>query len=183
MANKPVRSKSRLKEGLTQMDYSSAKRIRAAFGDEASIRKEYTRMRDIIQKRVGRMEEAGETRNNFYRIFGKNPLPKLKDTTTKEMLMKMAPMARALSGAYSSDLRSVRAERTSAKEKLAGKARAAGDEESAQDFENLSDSQYEKIKIMFGILENVLGRNAFYQAELSDAVRSEERRVGKECSG
>lgn len=155
-----ARSKSALKEGMTQMDFSSMKRIRAAFdNDEKAIRAEYGRMKDIINKRVDRLAAAGETRNNFYRIFGRNPLPSAREMSTKEIMLKMAPMARALSGSYASSLREIKSSRQEAKERLAQSARKAGDEEAAEELEDLSDADYEKIKIIMGMLDNVVRKN------------------------
>lgn len=165
-----ARTRSKLPEGLSQIDYSSAKRIRSAFGSEKEIRAEYSRMRNIITKRVGRLEEAGETKNNFYRIFGRNPLPKTKEVSTSQMMMRMASMARALSGSYSSDLRSIKEERRSAKDKLAKAAKKVGNEKSAKEIKELTDAQYDKLKIIYGILENVLGRSGFYKGQGEDAI-------------
>ena len=165
-----ARSKSKLPEGLTQLDYSSMRRIKVAFGSEQAIRTEYSRMRDIIQKRIGRLEAADETHNIFYNVFGKKPLPTARGTSTRDLMLKMASMARALSGAYASDLSSIRAGRKHAKEQLAKQAEKAGDLQSAREFKELTDIQYEKIKIMMGILENVLGRGSFYQAAAEEAV-------------
>lgn len=165
-----ARMKSQLPPGLSQIDYSSAKRIKENFGSEKEIRKEYSRMRNIISKRIGRLEEAGETKNNFYRIFGKKPLPKVKEVSMSQMMMRMASMARALSGSYSSDLRSIKEERHMAKERLARAAERKGDEKTARDLREMTEGQYEKIKIMFGILEDVLGRKAFYKGIGEDAV-------------
>lgn len=63
-------------------------------GDAAAVRKEYTRLRDITQKRLRRMEQAGYTKTKVYRMNVKH-YPVLKDIkTTDELAQRLADLSR-----------------------------------------------------------------------------------------
>lgn len=63
-------------------------------GDAAAVRKEYTRLRDITQKRLKRMEQAGYTKTKVYRMNVKH-YPVLKDIkTTAELAQRLADLSR-----------------------------------------------------------------------------------------
>lgn len=63
-------------------------------GDEAKVRKEYTRLRDIAQKRIKRLEKAGLTDTEVYKRNVKH-YPKLGDIKTKnELSARLSDLAR-----------------------------------------------------------------------------------------
>lgn len=62
--------------------------------DAASVRKEYTRLRDIAQKRLKRMEKAGFASYNVYRINIKH-YPKLADIgSPEELAQRLSDLSR-----------------------------------------------------------------------------------------
>lgn len=168
-----ARTKSSLREGLTELDFSSQTRIRAALGDEKAIRAEYSRMRSIIRKRINELEKANVKRNWLYRTFGdmQKQLPTARGMSTRDMMKRMAPMARALSGSYKqTNLRDIR--RTEAKtiKTIADQAKTAGQVADAKDIGTWTDAEFEKFKILMGMIENVVGRQLSYDKGITAAV-------------
>lgn len=157
-----ARSKSRLATGLTIIDYSTPAKIYASFGTERAIRQEYTRQRDIMRKRVYRLESAGERDNWVYNVFGdfKSAMPEAKTLSTDEMMHILAASSRVLSGAYQSTLRDIKASRQEQVEAMRAEAEAEGDEETAEALaKGLSSSQFAKLNRVTGMIERIVGRN------------------------
>lgn len=66
-------------------------------GSEAEVRKEYTRLRDIAQKRLKRLEKAGYSELDVYKKNIKH-YPKLSDIKSKnELSSRLADLARFIS--------------------------------------------------------------------------------------
>ncbi len=157
-----ARGKSRLAPGLTITDYSTPARIRESFGSEKAIRQEYTRQRDIMRKRVGRLESAGERDNWVYSVFGdfKSAMPEAKTLSTDEMMHILAVSSRVLSGAYQSTLREIKASREEQIEAMRAEAEAEGDEETAEALaKGLSSAQFARLNRVTGMIERIVGRN------------------------
>ena len=167
-----ARQKSALRPGLTELDFRSMTSIREALGDEKAIRAEYSRMRSIIRKRVERLGSAGETKNWMHRTFGNvaENLPTAKGMSTRDMMMRMAPMARALSGSYQTTLKEIRKSRKKAIQTISQEAKQSGQAKEAVDLGQMTDAEYEKYKILMGMIENVIGRQVAYSKGLIGSV-------------
>ena len=96
---------------------------------EKEIRSEYTRLRDITQKRLIRMAKSGETDNMLYERFGTvekvNPktgktrlaggVPEAAGKKTSELLMDMQMMAYAIGSSKKASVRDIRETRKAEK--------------------------------------------------------------------
>lgn len=156
------RTGARLPEGTTVVDFRSPASILEALGSDAAIRKEYSRQRSIIRKRIERMAQAGETANQFYQRFGdlKRALPTAKGMSTQEMAQRMAAMARAIGGGYQSTLTEVKEARKSAMERVRQEAEEAGDDMTASFLsKELTPKQAEKVGRVWNIIRGVMGKS------------------------
>lgn len=84
--------------------YTPSNLVAMLEGDKAlvsQVRKEYTRLRDISQKRLKRLEKAGYTDTEVYKR-NVNHYPKLKDIKTKhELAARLSDLSRFVASAQS----------------------------------------------------------------------------------
>ena len=156
-----TRRGAKLPPNTSLLDFSTPAKILEKLGSDAAVRREYSRQRSIIRKRVERMAAQGETSSQFYKTFGDlaTALPTAKGLSTQEMLMRMTASARAIGGGYQSTLTQVKAARQETASRLADQARQVGDVETANALERgLTPSQMEKMGKLWGILRATMGK-------------------------
>lgn len=181
MAQRP---KSRLPKGTGVENFSSPTKIMKTLGTEKAIREEYSRQRSIIRKRIERLRAAGETDNWMYKTFGHmdRDLPSSRGLSTQTMMKLMAPMSRALSGGYKSDLTSIRAARKEYQSDLADQAEEAGDEDTAAAIRNMSSAQFGKAMRIVGMIQRVTGKGLTSDELVEAAVEMVATSKGKKMS-
>ncbi len=156
-----IRKQAGLKSGTTLTDYASGSRIEKAFGGSMKdIRAEYSRQRSIIRKRVERMEEAGETYNKFYGIFGdRSAIPSAKGLTDAQVLKHLSMTAQAIGGGYVSTVSEIRERREELRERMQDQAEEYGDTELAEMLKRpLTPSQYARAGRLMGMIRQALGK-------------------------
>ena len=157
-----LRSKSNLAPGTTLLDYASGAKIRAAFNDDmAAIRREHSRQRSIIRKRIERMEKAGETYSAFYRIYSdrETGIPSTKTVTDSQVLESLSMFAQGLGGGYVSTLSEVRERRKELQESIMEQAEEMGDTELAELLKKpLTPRQYGRIGRVMGMIRSTMGK-------------------------
>ena len=110
MARANIGNRARVKVGYAYEYSESIDRMREVFSNrlgidrndvskiDKAIRDEYTRLRDIVHKRVKRAEEAGVLRDSdvLSQFSGPGALPTSKGKSTEELLGTMGKMARMI---------------------------------------------------------------------------------------
>ena len=161
-----------LATGTTLPDYASQERIQRAFGgDMAAIRREYSRQRSIIRKRVERLEAAGETYNQYYKKYANldEVLPSARGLSDQELMQAMARSAHGIGAGMQSTVSEIRAAREEQIEGLRAEAESMGDEDLAEALEKgLSAKQLDNVNRLMGMIQKVVGRH-----DNSDTVRQE----------
>lgn len=161
-----------LAPGTTLPDYSSQERIQRAFGgDMAAIRREYSRQRSIIRKRVERLKAAGETHNHFYHKYSNldEVLPSARGLSDQELMQAMARSAHGIGAGMQSTVSEVRASREEQIAGLKADAEYYEDAELAQKLdEGITAKQLEQIQRIMGMVQKVVGR-----VDDSDTLRQE----------
>lgn len=156
-----TRKQAGLKSGTTLTDYASGSRIEKAFGGSMKdIRAEYSRQRSIIRKRVERMEEAGETYNKFYGIFGdRSAIPSAKGLTDAQVLKHLSMTAQAIGGGYVSTVSEIRERREELRERMLAEAEEYQDVELAEVLKKpLTPKQYGQVGRVMGMIRQAIGQ-------------------------
>lgn len=150
-----------LAPGTTLPDYSSQERIKRAFNDDmAAIRREYSRQRSIIRKRVERLEAAGETHNVFYNKYSKldKVLPSARGLSDQELMQAMARSAHGIGAGMLSTVSEVRASREEQIGGLKAEADYYDDAELVERLEKgISAAQLEQMQRIMGMIQKVVG--------------------------
>ena len=154
------------------IDYASPARILKAFGnDMAEIRKEYSRQRSIIRKRVERMAEAGMTRNATFERFGdvKTQLPTVKSLSDRQLLEMLSSTAHEIGAGYqTSTVSGIRASRQARVNRLKAEADQEDDEETEDYLDRpITDRQWDRINRTLGMIQRVMG---YYNEGSSELV-------------
>lgn len=165
-----------LAPGTTLPDYSSQERIKRAFNDDmAAIRREYSRQRSIIRKRVERLEVAGEIYNPYYKKYSnlKEVLPSARSLSDQELMQAMARSAYGIGAGMQSTVSEVRAARKEQIEGLKAEAKYYGDDDLAEELEKgVTPKQLEQANKIMGMVQKVVGR-----VDDSDTLRQAAIRV------
>lgn len=157
-----TRKSATLAEGTTLYDYSSANRIKSAFGGNMSdIRAEYSRQRSIIRKRLDRMEKAGETYNKFYNLYKdrERMIPSLKGLTDAQVMKALSMTAQAIGGGYVSTVSEIREHRDELRKRMYEEAEEFGDEELMEFLKKpITPRQYGQIGRIMGMIRTAVGQ-------------------------
>ena len=79
------------------------------FGSESAIRAEYTKLRDVLHKRVERVRAAGLLNKDSTLYQYRKGIPKAKGVSTEKLLADLGKMARTIEYSKTSTLRGARA--------------------------------------------------------------------------
>lgn len=144
------------------IDYASPARIMRLFNNDMSaIRKEYSRQRSIIRKRVERMEKAGLTHNKTFERFGdvKTQLPPVKSLSDRQLLEMISSTAHEIGAGYqNSTVSGIRQSRTQTISEIKDQAELYKDEELKQLLNrDMTDRQYDRMLRVMGMVERVIG--------------------------
>ena len=174
-----TRKSASLAPGTTLLDYASGAAIMRAFNNDINaIRREYSRQRSIIRKRLDRLEAAGETSSNFYRKFSdrERSIPSLVNLNTQEVLLMLAKTAGVIGGGYQSTVSEIRASRAKAQAKMKSQAIEFGDTELAERLDKpITNRQAARIGRLMGMVKEVLGN--FYYANSADVYETAIKQV------
>ena len=157
-----TRKSASLKEGTTLYDYSSATRIKEAFGNNMrDIRAEASRYRSILRKRVERMEQAGETYNKFYNLYKdrERMLPSIKGLSDTQVMKYLSMYAQAIGGGYVSTVSEIREHRDELRQRMYDEAEEFGDEELMEYLKRpITPRQYGQIGRIMGMIRTAIGQ-------------------------
>ena len=155
------------------MDYSTPERIRNLYDNDMSeIRKEASRVRSIIRKRVERMEAAGEVHNRTFEMFGDIRKHSIRDMSDADVLDFMGRMARNVAGGYQSTLSQIQQSQRDWQETLRSEAEENGDDELAKALsKRITPAQWEKIKRTMGMVQKVVGKQYDSNTILEKALK------------
>lgn len=156
----PRPNKNKLNPTKSLVDYASQDRILKAYDNNMkAIREDASRYRNIIRKRLDRMEAAGETTNPYYNYYKdrETKLGTVRGMSDEEVMRILPTWAAGVSGAYQDTLTAVKQARADLVESWRLYAEEEGDEDLADLLSNPTPEQMAAIGKLMGMITYAVG--------------------------